>query len=54
MTIAKPVAKAIPRHPAFDMLSRYRAILSAAWTHPGPSWQAPGAWPMKPPFCPQP
>ncbi len=33
MTIAKPAAKALLRHPARDLLSRYRAILSAAWTH---------------------
>ena len=33
MTIAKPVAKAALRHPALDLLSRYRAIHSAAWTH---------------------
>ena len=22
------------RHPAFDLLARYKAILGAAWTHP--------------------
>jgi hemolysin D len=28
-----PAAAAIQRHPAFDLLSRYKAILGAAWTH---------------------
>ena len=32
MTIPVSAGKAIQRHPAYDLLCRYRAILGAAWT----------------------
>ena len=32
MTIPVSASRAIQRHPAYDLLCRYRAILGAAWT----------------------
>ena len=33
MTIPVSASRAIQRHPAYDLLCRYRAILGAAWAH---------------------
>ena len=44
-----------PRHPAIELLARYRAIFKAAWQHrTAPNWQARHGWPTSKPFYLQP
>ena len=55
-TTAQPTAQAAtPRHPASELLARYRAIFKAAWQHrTAPNWQARHGWPTSKPFYLQP